>query len=64
MTFEEAFNNLTLLVEEIEDDEIQLDSLAENVKKANELILFCETKLRTIKEETGKLRSGATNKDS
>ena len=57
LTFEEAFNNLTLLVEEIEDDEIQLDSLAENVKKANELILFCETKLRTIKEETSKLRA-------
>lgn len=59
LTFEEAFNNLTLLVEEIEDDEIQLDSLAENVKKANELISFCETKLRTIKDETGKLRSEA-----
>ena len=57
LTFEEAFNNLTLLVEEIEDDEIQLDSLAENVKKANELILFCKTKLRTIKEETSKLRA-------
>ena len=57
LTFEEAFNNLTLLVEEIEDDEIQLDSLAENVKKANELISFCETKLRTIKEETSKLRA-------
>ena len=57
LTFEEAFNNLTLLVEEIEDDEIQLDSLAENVKKANELISFCETKLRTTKEETSKLRA-------
>ena len=57
LTFEEAFNNLTLLVEEIEDDEIQLDSLAENVKKANELISFCETKLRTIKDETSKLRA-------
>ena len=55
-TFEEAFGKLTSLVAEIEDDEIQLDKLAEKVKNANELILFCETKLRVIKEETGKMK--------
>jgi exodeoxyribonuclease VII small subunit len=56
LTFEEAFRNLALLVEEMEDDDIQLDMLAEKVSKANELIEFCETKLRTIKDETDRLR--------
>jgi exodeoxyribonuclease VII small subunit len=48
MTYNEAFNALEVLVEEIETDEIQLDTLAEKVKEANELIKFCETKLRII----------------
>lgn len=48
MTYNEAFNALEILVEEIEADEIQLDTLAEKVKEANNLIKFCETKLRTI----------------
>ncbi len=56
LTFDKVFNDLTELVEEIEDDEIKVDTLAEKVKQANELIKFCETKLRTIKTETTKLR--------
>jgi len=48
MTYNEAFNALEILVEEIETDEIQLDTLAEKVKEANDLIKFCETKLRKI----------------
>lgn len=56
LTFDKAFSDLTELIEEIEDDEIQVDTLAEKVKQANELIKFCETKLRTIKTETTKLR--------
>jgi exodeoxyribonuclease VII small subunit len=48
MTYSEAFAALQKLVEELEDDKIELDSLAEKVKQANELIKFCETKLRRI----------------
>ncbi|MCB0397290.1 MAG: exodeoxyribonuclease VII small subunit [Flavobacteriales bacterium] len=58
LTFDKAFNDLAELVEEIEDDEIKVDTLAAKVKQANELIKFCETKLRTIKTETTKLRRG------
>ena len=56
LTFEKAFKELTSLVKEIENDNIKVDTLAEKVKQANELIKFCETKLRTIEEETKKLR--------
>ena len=50
LTYDEAYTSLAALVDEIEDDSIQLDSLAEKIKKANELIVFCETKLREINQ--------------
>lgn len=55
MTYNEAFDALEILVAEIETDEIQLDTLAEKVKQANELIKFCETKLRTIDKDIKKV---------
>lgn len=48
LNFDEAFANLEKLVEQIEDENIQLDTLAEKVKEANELIKYCETRLRVI----------------
>ena len=48
LTFDNAFANLEKLVEQIEDENIQLDTLAEKVKEANELIKYCETRLRVI----------------
>jgi len=56
LTFDKAFSDLTKLVDQIEDDKIQVDTLTEKVKEANELIKFCETKLRTIENETTRLR--------
>ncbi len=48
LTFDNAFANLEKLVQQIEDENIQLDTLAEKVKEANELIKYCETRLRAI----------------
>jgi exodeoxyribonuclease VII small subunit len=56
LTFDKAYKELNKLVEQIEDDKIQVDTLAEKVKQANELIKFCETRLRTIENETNKLK--------
>jgi exodeoxyribonuclease VII small subunit len=51
LTYKKAFSDLEKIVDQIEDDEIQLDTLADKVKEANDLIKFCETKLRTIDQE-------------
>ena len=51
LTYNEAFVELEKLVEQIEDDTIQLDTLAEKVKLANEYIKLCEVKLRVIEEQ-------------
>ena len=55
-TYNTAFAELEELVAQIEDKDIQLDTLAEKVKRAKELIKFCEEKLRGIEldiEEVG-----------
>ena len=51
MTYNKAYSELSKIVNEIEDDKIQLDTLAGKVKQAKELIVFCETKLREIDKE-------------
>jgi exodeoxyribonuclease VII small subunit len=48
LTYNKAYDELNKLVTQIEDDKIQLDTLAEKVKQAKELLEFCETKLRKI----------------
>ncbi|MEP7143359.1 MAG: exodeoxyribonuclease VII small subunit [Ferruginibacter sp.] len=54
LTFDKAFSDLEKLVEQIEDENIQLDELADKVKQANELIKYCETRLRIIAEDIEK----------
>ncbi len=48
MSYNEAYKALEKLVAQIEDDTIKLDELADKVKAANELIGYCEQKLRSI----------------
>ena len=51
LTYNEAYSELIKLVDQIEDDKIQLDTLAEKVKQAKELIDYCETRLRSIDKD-------------
>jgi exodeoxyribonuclease VII small subunit len=63
LTYNEAYSDLSKLVDEIEDDKIQVDTLAEKIKQAKELIAFCETKLRTIDEEVRAALAGGKPTD-
>jgi len=51
LTYNQAYTELSKLVDQIEDDKIQLDMLADKVKQAKELIDYCETKLRSIDKD-------------
>ncbi len=51
LTYNQAYNELSKLVDQIEDDKIQLDTLADKVRQAKELIDYCETKLRSIEKD-------------
>jgi exodeoxyribonuclease VII small subunit len=48
MNYDQAYSKLEKLVHELEDDSIQLDTLAEKVVQANELIAICEAQLRAV----------------
>jgi exodeoxyribonuclease VII small subunit len=58
LTYNEAFDKLEAIVEEIEDDTILLDTLNDKVKEAKELINYCENKLRGIETEINKTLKG------
>lgn len=54
MTYDSAYEALEEIVEQMESDKIQVDELAQNVRRAKELIAFCENKLREIEAEVDK----------
>jgi exodeoxyribonuclease VII small subunit len=62
LTYQEAFAALEKLVNQIEDEEIQLDTLAEKVNEANGLILFCGNKLRNIETEVKEMVTNGSAK--
>lgn len=55
MTYEQAFEELRTIAAEIEDETVSVDVLAEKVKRASDLITFCQTKLRSTESEVNKI---------
>lgn len=55
MTYEQAFEELNAIASEIEDETVSVDVLAEKVKRASELITFCQAKLRSTEVEVNKI---------
>lgn len=49
--YQEAFEELQLIVSEIEQGEISVDELSDKVKRAAHLIKICKTKLSTTEED-------------
>ena len=45
MTYQEAYDQLTTLVDEIENEQIPLDELPGKIRLATELITFCQGRL-------------------
>jgi len=50
-TYESAYAELKQIAAEIENESVSVDVLAEKVKRAAELITFCQTKLRSTEQE-------------
>jgi exodeoxyribonuclease VII small subunit len=55
MTYEAAFNELKKITAEIESETVSVDVLAAKVKRASELIEFCQTKLKSTETEVNKI---------
>jgi exodeoxyribonuclease VII small subunit len=57
ITYYQALTELEKIVNEIESEKIDLDLLAEKVKRAAQLIKFCRIKLRSTEEDVKKALS-------
>ncbi|TDW47771.1 exodeoxyribonuclease VII small subunit [Flavobacterium sp. 270] len=61
LTYETAWNELTAISKEIENETISVDELAAKVKRASELIAFCQSRLKDTETEVGKIIDGMEN---
>ena len=61
LTYEAAKSELTAISKEIESEEISVDQLAAKVKRASELIEFCQARLKNTEQEVNKIIRGMEN---
>lgn len=55
MTYESAYEELQQIAGEIESESVSVDVLADKVKRAAELITFCQAKLRNTEAEVNNI---------
>jgi len=55
INYSEAFDELQVIVSDIEQGEISVDELSEKVKRAAELIKICKSKLTSTEEDVNKI---------
>ena len=53
--YEAAFAELQTIVRKMENDELDIDEMSEQLKRAQELIKFCNDKLTKTDEEIKKI---------
>lgn len=63
LTYSQALNELEKIVAEIESEEVDVDALAEKIKRASFLIMFCKEKLRTAEDEVKKVLTEMEEKE-
>jgi exodeoxyribonuclease VII small subunit len=54
-TYQEAFSELETILNKLENNELDMDLLTVQVKRASELIKFCKGKLFETEEEIEKI---------
>ena len=55
LTYETAYDELVQIAREIEEESVSVDVLAQKVKRASELITFCQGKLKSTETEVNKI---------
>ena len=63
MKYEEAMHELERIVARMENDELDIDSLADQQRRAQQLIMICKAKLTKADEELKEILSGGEAKD-
>jgi exodeoxyribonuclease VII small subunit len=57
LSYEEAYRELAEIAEAIQNESVSVDVLAQKVKRASELITYCQGKLRSTENEVNKIIS-------
>lgn len=55
LTYEAAYAELQRISQEIENESVSVDVLAEKVKRASYLIQYCQAKLKSTEEEVNNI---------
>jgi len=55
LNYENAYDELVQIAREIEEETVSVDVLAQKVKRASELISFCQGKLKSTEMEVNKI---------
>ncbi len=55
MTYEQAISRIEEITKKVESGEMDIDSLAANLKEAKELVQFCKDKLTKVEEDVKKI---------
>ena len=55
MTYEKAYDELEAIMQDLQEDKISVDALTAKVKRAAELITFCNDMLRSTESEVNKI---------
>jgi exodeoxyribonuclease VII small subunit len=65
LSYEAAYKELAQIAKEIESDNVSIDVLAQKVKRASELITYCQAKLKSTETEVnniiGKMEQSSRN---
>lgn len=64
LTYEDAYKELAQIAKEIETESVSVDVLAQKVKRASELITFCQAKLKSTESEVNKIIAQMENTTS
>jgi len=57
LTYQTAVEELENILAKMESNDLQIDQLSSQVKRASELIAFCKTKLKATEEDVEKILS-------
>lgn len=55
LTYEAAYKELAQIAKEIESETVSVDVLAQKVKRASQLITYCQTKLKSTEQEVNNI---------
>lgn len=59
MTFEQAIQQLEALTAKLEKGDVDLAQLSEEIKRAQELIVFCKSQLGQVQQDVENLTTSA-----